>query len=43
MTRDGFAFLVMGYRGKKTARFKEDYIRRFNQMESFIKPLCLLA
>lgn len=39
MTRDGFAFLVMGYRGKKAARFKEDYIRRFNQMESFIKTL----
>ncbi len=39
MTRDGFVFLVMGYRGKKAAKFKEDYIRRFNQMESFIKTL----
>ena len=39
MTRDGFAFLVMGYRGKKAAYFKELYIRRFNEMESFIKTL----
>lgn len=39
MTKDGFTFLVMGYRGKKAARFKEAYIRRFNQMESFIKSL----
>ena len=39
MTRDGFTFLVMGYRGKKAARFKEAYIRRFNEMESFIRTL----
>lgn len=39
MTRDGFTFLVMGYRGKKAARFKEAYIRRFNQMETFIRTL----
>lgn len=39
MTRDGFVFLVMGYRGKKAARFKEVYIRRFNEMESFIRTL----
>ena len=39
MTRDGFVFLVMGYRGKKAAAFKEDYIRRFNEMEEFIKFL----
>lgn len=30
MTRDGFVFLVMGYRGKKAAQFKEAYIKRFN-------------
>jgi len=40
MTRDGFVFLVMGYRGKKAASFKEAYIKRFNEMEEFIK--CLL-
>ena len=39
MTRDGFTFLVMGYRGKKAATFKEAYIERFNQMEKFIKTL----
>lgn len=39
MTKDGFVFLVMGYRGKKAAKFKEAYIRRFNEMEEFIKSL----
>ena len=39
MTRDGFTFLVMGYRGKKAARFKEAYIRRFNEMQSCIRTL----
>lgn len=39
MTKDGFVFLVMGYRGKKAARFKETYIQRFNAMESFIASL----
>lgn len=36
MTRDGFTFLAMGYRGKKAAQFKEAYIRRFNEMEKLI-------
>lgn len=39
MTRDGFVFLAMGYRGKRAAQFKELYIRRFNEMEAFIKTL----
>lgn len=39
MTRDGFTFLAMGYRGKKAAKFKEEYIKRFNSMESFLKDL----
>ncbi|MCL6593955.1 MAG: Rha family transcriptional regulator, partial [Alicyclobacillus sp.] len=39
MTKDGFTFLVMGYRGKKAARFKEAYIARFNAMEAFIRSL----
>ena len=42
MTNDGFSFLVMGYTGKKAARFKEAYINAFNKMEleirSSIKP-----
>lgn len=39
MTRDGFTILAMGYTGKKAMRFKELYIRRFNEMEQFIKTL----
>lgn len=39
MTRDGFMFLAMGYRGKKAAAIKEAYIRRFNQMENTIRSL----
>ena len=39
MTRDGFVFLAMGCRGKKASQFKEAYIKRFNQMESFIQTL----
>ena len=39
MTRDGFTFLAMGYRGEKAAHFKELYIRQFNAMEGFIKTL----
>lgn len=37
MTKDGFTFLVMGYRGKKAAEFKEDYIKAFNLMETTLK------
>jgi phage regulator Rha-like protein len=33
MSRDGFAFLAMGFTGKKAAEFKAAYIRRFNDME----------
>lgn len=43
MTKDGFTFLVMGYRGKKAAEFKEAYIRRFNEMAEFISVRCELA
>ena len=39
MTKDGFAFLVMGFTGKKAAVFKENYIKAFNQMADFIKSL----
>lgn len=39
LTKDGFIFLVMGYRGKIAARFKEAYIERFNQMEEYILSL----
>jgi len=41
MTRDGFMFLVMGYRGKKAADIKEAIIKRFNDMEAFIRDYLL--
>lgn len=39
ITRDGFAFLAMGFTGKEAAEFKEAYINAFNQMESVLKAL----
>lgn len=39
LTRDGFTMLVMGYGGKKAMKFKEEYIKRFNQMDQFIRTL----
>lgn len=39
LTRDGFTMLVMGYTGAKAMKFKEMYIKRFNEMEQFIKYL----
>lgn len=34
ITQDGFAFLVMGYTGKESARFKEMYIAEFARMRA---------
>jgi Rha family phage regulatory protein len=31
VTKDGFAFLVMGFTGIEAARFKEEYINHFNE------------
>jgi len=39
MTRDGFTMLVMGYTGTKAMKFKESYIKRFNEMERFIQTV----
>ena len=36
MTKDGFAFLCMGFTGKEAAQFKEKYISAINKMESAI-------
>lgn len=33
MTRDGFAFLCMGFTGAKAAEWKEKYIEAFNKLE----------
>jgi phage regulator Rha-like protein len=35
ITKDGFAFLVMGFTGKVAAKFKEAYILAFNKLEAF--------
>ncbi|MGL4752263.1 MAG: Rha family transcriptional regulator [Aeromonadaceae bacterium] len=37
MTKDGMAFLCMGFTGKKAAEFKEAYINAFNWMHETIK------
>lgn len=39
LTKDGFAIVTMGFTGKKAMKFKEAYIKRFNQMEQFIQSL----
>lgn len=39
MTRDGFAFLCMGYTGKKAAVFKEAYILEFNRMADSLNSI----
>lgn len=36
ITKDGFSFLVMGYNGSKAAKFKEDFIREFNNREQLL-------
>ena len=36
ITRDGFMFLVMGFTGKTAARWKEAYIKAFNEMEKML-------
>ena len=37
ITKDGFAFLVMGYTGEKAAQFKEQFIAEFNNREAMLK------
>lgn len=39
MTKDGFTFLCMGYRGKKAAQFKEAYIDEFNRMSDTLNSI----
>lgn len=37
MNRDGFAFLVMGFTGKKANEWKWNYIHAFNHMEAILR------
>jgi Rha family phage regulatory protein len=37
LTKNGFAFIAMGFTGKKAAQFKEVFINRFDEMEQYIK------
>ncbi|HGW5085376.1 TPA: Rha family transcriptional regulator [Pseudomonas aeruginosa] len=37
MTRDGFAFLAMGFTGKEAAKWKEVYINAFNRLEQELR------
>lgn len=39
MAKDGFVYITMSYSGKKATKFKVAYIKRFNDMETFIKSL----
>ena len=43
ITRDGFAFLAMGFTGKCAAQFKEAYINAFNQMEKQLSNPSVLS
>ncbi|HCN3974345.1 TPA: Rha family transcriptional regulator [Escherichia coli] len=43
ITRDGFAFLAMGFTGKRAAQFKEAYINAFNQMEKQLSNPSVLS
>lgn len=50
MTRDGFAFLAMGFTGKKAAAWKEKFLEAFNAMagiddltESGVKKVIMAA
>lgn len=37
ITKDGATYLIMGYRGKRAAEFKQAYIRAFNWMANNIR------
>jgi Rha family phage regulatory protein len=39
MNRAGFVLLVMGFKGKKAAAFKEEYIAQFDHMEQRLRSL----
>lgn len=37
LTKDGVVMLIMGYTGESAMKFKEAYIKRFNEMEAMLK------
>lgn len=37
ITKDGAAFLIMGFTGEKAGKFKEDYINAFNWMQETLQ------
>lgn len=39
ITQDGFAFLAMGFTGKRAAQFKEWFIEQFNSMRAQLRLL----
>lgn len=39
LTKDAFAYIAMGFTGEKAAKFKIDYINKFNEMEQYIVSL----
>lgn len=41
LTRDGFAFLAMGFTGKKAAAWKEKFLEAFNAMEKALQEKML--
>ncbi|WP_440894946.1 Rha family transcriptional regulator [Amphibacillus sp. Q70] len=41
--RDGLSFLIFGYTGKKSAEYKEMYIKAFNDMEEKLKKPKVLS
>jgi Rha family phage regulatory protein len=43
MTKNGFAFLVLGFTGAPAAVFKEAYIERFDAMEEALRGKAILA
>lgn len=36
LTKDGFTYIAMGFTGKDAAKYKVEYITRFNAMEEFM-------
>ncbi len=39
LTKDGFTIVAMRFSGKKALKFQTAYIRRYNEMEKYIKNL----